>query len=184
VHDVGAGGLANALPEIVHDQELGGQIELRLVPSAEPGLSPLEIWCNEAQERFVLAIAPERYEAFARIAERERCPIAAVGKATAEPRLVLSDRHFADKPIDLPLAVLFGNTPELKRDVRRVRFAREALDIGGISLREAAERVLSLPAVASKSFLVTIGDRSVTGWSRAIRWWVPGRCPSPMPASP
>ncbi|HKO89966.1 MAG TPA: phosphoribosylformylglycinamidine synthase [Polyangiaceae bacterium] len=163
VHDVGAGGLANALPEIVHDQDLGAQIELRLVPSAEPGLSPLEIWCNEAQERFVLAIAPERYEAFARIAARERCPIARVGVASAQPRLVLSDRHFGNSPIDLPLGVLFGNTPELKRDVRRRRFAREALDTGGISLREAALRVLSLPSVASKSFLVTIGDRTVTG---------------------
>lgn len=163
VHDVGAGGLANALPELVHDQGLGGQIELREVPSAEPGLSPLELWCNESQERFVLAIAPERYEQFARIAERERCPIARVGTATTEAQLVLSDRHFGDRPIDLPLSLLFGNTPVLERDARRRPAPGADFDLQGIELREAALRVLSLPAVASKSFLVTIGDRSVTG---------------------
>ncbi|MEO8183051.1 MAG: phosphoribosylformylglycinamidine synthase [Deltaproteobacteria bacterium] len=163
VHDVGAGGLANALPELVHDQGLGARIELREVPSAEPGLSPLELWCNEAQERFVLAIAPERYELFCRIAERERCPIARVGTATAEAQLVLSDRHFGDCPIDLPLAILFGSTPVLERDVRRLGPAGGGLDLRGISLAEAVLRVLSLPAVASKSFLVSIGDRSVGG---------------------
>ncbi len=163
VHDVGAGGLANALPELVHDHGLGATIELRDVPSAEPGLSPLEIWCNEAQERFVLGIEPERYDLFCRIAERERCPVARVGFATAEPRLTVTDRHFDNVPIDLPLEVLFGNTPQLKRDVRRV--ARRKLQLGteGIELREAAFRILCLPAVADKSFLITIGDRSVTG---------------------
>ena len=163
IHDVGAGGLANALPELVHDAELGGRIELREVPSAEPGLSPLELWCNEAQERFVLAIAPERYELFQRIAERERCPIARVGVATAEPHLTLSDRHFDNAPIDLPLEVLFGNTPRLTRDVRRAEPRRQAPSLDGIELRDAALRVLSLPTVADKTFLVTIGDRSVTG---------------------
>jgi phosphoribosylformylglycinamidine synthase len=163
IHDVGAGGLANALPELVHDAELGGHIELREVPSAEPGLSPLELWCNEAQERFVLAIAPERYELFRRIAERERCPIARVGVATAEPHLRVSDRYFRDAPIDLPLEVLFGNTPRLTREVRRAPSRRLPASTEGIELREAALRVLSLPAVADKTFLVTIGDRSVTG---------------------
>jgi phosphoribosylformylglycinamidine synthase len=163
IHDVGAGGLANALPELVHDAGLGGRIELREVPSAEPGLSPLELWCNEAQERFVLAIAPERFELFQRIAERERCPIARVGEATAEPRLLVTDRHFKDAPIDLPLEVLFGNTPRLTRDVRRAPPRRAPASTDGIELREAALRVLSLPAVADKTFLVTIGDRSVTG---------------------
>jgi len=163
VHDVGAGGLANALPELVHDHGLGARIELREVPSAESGLSPLELWCNEAQERFVLAIDPERYATFCRIAERERCPFARVGTATAEPQLVLSDRHFGDRPIDLPLEILFGNTPVLQRDARRLRPAARPFELRGISLAEAALRVLSLPAVASKSFLVTIGDRSVTG---------------------
>ncbi|HEU4581959.1 MAG TPA: phosphoribosylformylglycinamidine synthase [Polyangiaceae bacterium] len=163
VHDVGAGGLANALPELVHDQGLGGRIELREVPTAEPGLSPLELWCNEAQERFVLAIDPARYETFRRIAERERCPIARVGVATSEAQLVLSDRHFGDRPIDLPLELMFGNTPRLERDARRLPPPAGELDLSGISLPEAALRVLSLPAVASKSFLITIGDRTVTG---------------------
>ncbi|HVZ37366.1 MAG TPA: phosphoribosylformylglycinamidine synthase, partial [Polyangiaceae bacterium] len=163
IHDVGAGGLANALPELVHDQELGALLELRDVPNAEPGLSPLEIWCNEAQERFVLAIAPDRYPLFERIAARERCPIARVGTATREHHLRLDDRHFGNAPIDLPLDVLFGNTPELHRDARRLRPSFGALDTTGIDVREAALRVLSLPSVADKSFLITIGDRSVTG---------------------
>jgi phosphoribosylformylglycinamidine synthase len=163
VHDVGAGGLANALPELVNDHGLGADIELREVPSAEPGLSPLEIWCNEAQERFVLGIAPERYELFCRIAERERCPIARVGVATAEPRLVVRDRLFGNCPIDLPLAILFGNTPRLTRDVRRVARSNEPVSTAGIELREAVYRVLRLPSVADKTFLVTISDRSVTG---------------------
>jgi phosphoribosylformylglycinamidine synthase len=163
IHDVGAGGLANALPELVHEHGLGARFELRDVPSAEPGLSPLEIWCNESQERFVLGIDPARYELFCRIAERERCPIARVGVATAEPRLILSDRHFGNTPIDLPLSVLFGNTPQLKRDVRRKTREQLPLHTQGIELREAAFRILGLPAVADKSFLITIGDRSVTG---------------------
>jgi phosphoribosylformylglycinamidine synthase len=163
IHDVGAGGLANALPELVHEHGLGALIELRDVPSAEPGLTPLEIWCNEAQERFVLGLVPERYELFCRIAERERCPIARVGVATAEPRLVLTDRHFANSPIDLPLDVLFGNTPRLERTVRRAAPSHAPATTDGMLLREAAYRVLSLPAVADKTFLVSIGDRSVTG---------------------
>ena len=163
VHDVGAGGLANALPELVHEHELGARIELRDVPSAEPSLSPLEIWCNEAQERFVLGIAPERYELFCRIAERERCPIARVGEATADARLRVGDRHFESTPIDLPLGVLFGNTPRLERQVRRTRAPAVPVSTEGIELREAALRVLTLPAVADKTFLVTISDRSVTG---------------------
>ena len=163
IHDVGAGGLANALPELVHEHDLGASIELREVPSAEPGLSPLEIWCNEAQERYVLGIAPERYEQFQRIAERERCPIAHVGVATREPRLTLRDRFFDNSPIDLPLEVLFGNTPRLERNVVRRAPVRAPASTDGIELREAAYRVLTLPAVADKTFLVTIGDRSVTG---------------------
>jgi phosphoribosylformylglycinamidine synthase len=163
VHDVGAGGLSNALPELVHDQGLGARIELRKVPSDEPGLSPLEIWCNEAQERFVLAIAPERFERFRQIAERERCPIAVVGEATAEARLEVSDRHFGNRPIDVPLGLIFGNTPRLTRDVKQASPALAPLSRAGIELREAALRLLALPAVADKSFLVTIGDRTVSG---------------------
>jgi phosphoribosylformylglycinamidine synthase len=163
IHDVGAGGLANALPELVHEHGLGALIELREVPSAEPGLTPLEIWCNEAQERFVLGIVPERYELFCQIAERERCPIARVGVATAEPRLVVTDRHFENSPIDLPLEILFGNTPRLERKVERTAAPIAPTSTTGMPLRDAAYRVLSLPAVADKTFLITIGDRSVTG---------------------
>jgi phosphoribosylformylglycinamidine synthase len=163
VHDVGAGGLSNALPELVHDQGLGGRIELRAIPSDEPGLSPLEIWCNEAQERFVLAIDPERIARFRQIAERERCPIAVVGEATEATRLEVSDRHFSNRPIDVPLALIFGNTPRMTREVKRAAPRAEPLSRAGIVLAEAARRVLALPAVADKSFLVTIGDRTVSG---------------------
>ena len=168
VHDVGAGGLSNALPELVHDHGLGADLELREIPSAEPGLSPHELWCNEAQERFVLGIHPERYEEFCRIAERERCPIARVGVATLAPRLRLSDRHFGDTPIDLRLEVLFGNTPRLERNVSRAasptpNAATQGFDSRGIEISDAAFRILGLPTVADKSFLVTIGDRTVGG---------------------
>jgi phosphoribosylformylglycinamidine synthase len=163
VHDVGAGGLSNALPELVHDQDLGGRFELRAIPSDEPGLSPLELWCNEAQERFVLAIDPARFERFRQFAERERCPIAVVGEATRERRLELADRHFANRPIDVPLALIFGNTPRMTREVQRQPARVEPLSRAGIELGEAARRVLALPAVADKSFLVTIGDRTVGG---------------------
>lgn len=163
VHDVGAGGLSNALPEIVGDQELGAQLRLRAIPSDEPGLSPLEIWCNEAQERFVLAIDPSRLEEFTALADREGCPIAHVGRATAEPHLQVVDKHFDNAPIDLPMGVLFGNTPRMERKVTRVAFERQALDTQDIELREAIERVLLLPTVADKTFLVTIGDRTVSG---------------------
>ncbi|HET9960266.1 MAG TPA: phosphoribosylformylglycinamidine synthase [Polyangiaceae bacterium] len=163
IHDVGAGGLSNALPELVHDSERGGQFELREIPSAETGLSPLELWCNEAQERYVLAISPERLETFRAIAERERCPFAVVGHATQEPQLVLSDRDQGDKPIDIPMSLLFGKPPTMTRDVqrvprRRVEFATQQIDVA-----DAAARVLRLPGVASKNFLITIGDRTVTG---------------------
>ena len=163
IHDVGAGGLANALPELVHDGGRGGRFALRDVPSADPGLSPLEIWCNEAQERYVLAIEPEQVETFRAICERERCPYAVVGTATEAQELVLEDSHFADRPIDLPLSLLFGKPPRMLRDVARILAPRVPLDRAGIELDEALLRVLRLPTVASKAFLITIGDRSVGG---------------------
>ena len=163
IHDVGAGGLSNALPELVHDADRGGSFELRQVPNDEPGMSPLEIWCNEAQERYVLAIDAERLEAFEAICERERCPYAVVGQATAEDRLLLGDSFFENHPIDIPMPLLFGKPPRMLRDVRRRTFRKPALDFAGIDLKEAALRVLSLPAVADKTFLITIGDRSITG---------------------
>lgn len=163
IHDVGAGGLSNAFPELVKDGGTGGVFDLREVPNAEPGMSPLEIWCNESQERYVLAIRPEDLAEFTAICERERCPHAVVGEAIGEQHLRLGDRHFENNPVDLPMNVLFGKPPKMHRDVTRQPFARQALALEGIDLEEAAERLLRLPTVASKQFLVTIGDRSITG---------------------
>jgi phosphoribosylformylglycinamidine synthase len=165
IHDVGAGGLSNALPELVHDSGRGAVFELRDIPSAEPGLSPLEIWCNEAQERYVLGIAPANLERFKALCERERCPFAVVGKVTADEQLVLNDSLFKNKPIDLPLDVLFGKPPKLTREVKRAVVKQPGLDFEDIKLEDAVERVLKLPAVGSKKFLITIGDRTVGGLS-------------------
>ena len=163
IHDVGAGGLSNALPELVHDHDRGARLELRKVPSDEPGMSPLEIWCNEAQERYVLAVMPEDLPRFEALCRRERAPFAVLGEATAEEHLTVSDEHFGNAPVDLPMDVLFGKPPKMQRQFERSDFQRQPFDTSAITLREAAERVLRLPAVASKSFLITIGDRSVTG---------------------
>ena len=163
IHDVGAGGLSNALPELVHDAGRGGRFQLRRVPNADPGMSPMEIWCNEAQERYVLAIDRARLADFEAICERERCPYAIVGEADAEEQLRLADDHFGNAPIDMPMGLLFGKPPKMRRDVARLTSPGESFDTGGIDLAEAARRVLRLPAVADKTFLITIGDRSVTG---------------------
>ncbi|WP_459869101.1 phosphoribosylformylglycinamidine synthase, partial [Endothiovibrio diazotrophicus] len=163
IHDVGAGGLSNALPELVNDGGRGGRFELREVPNDEPGMSPKEIWCNEAQERYVLAVAAEDIERFAAICARERAPFAVVGEATAEQRLVLGDRHFGNTPIDMPLNMLLGKPPKMLRDVKRRDLTLPAFTTDALDLREAAYRVLRLPAVADKTFLITIGDRTVTG---------------------
>ncbi len=163
IHDVGAGGLSNALPELVHDSARGANIELRTIPSDDPHMSPMQIWCNEAQERYVLAIAQEDIERFQAICERERCPFAIVGEVTAEEHLKVGDGLFDNLAVDMPMPLLFGKAPKTLRDVHHQSFARSEFDPGGMSLREAAERVLQLPAVADKSFLITIGDRSVTG---------------------
>ena len=163
IHDVGAGGLSNALPELVHDGARGGRFELRAVPNDEPGMSPMEIWCNEAQERYVMAVDASRLEEFKAICERERCPYAVVGEATGEEHLLLGDAHFDNTPIDIPMSLLFGKPPRMLRDVKHRTFHKPELDFTGIDLREAALRVLRLPTVANKSFLVTIGDRSITG---------------------
>ncbi|MDX6017423.1 MAG: phosphoribosylformylglycinamidine synthase [Shewanella indica] len=163
IHDVGAGGLSNAFPELVSDAGRGGKFELRNVPSDEPGMSPLEIWCNESQERYVLSVAAENIDTFAAICERERAPFAVVGEAVAEQHLSLSDEHFDNKPIDLPLEVLLGKPPKMSRDVVSQKAQSAALDEASIDLAEAVKRVLTLPTVADKSFLITIGDRTVTG---------------------
>ncbi|TNF36209.1 MAG: phosphoribosylformylglycinamidine synthase [Gammaproteobacteria bacterium] len=163
IHDVGAGGLSNALPELVKDGGRGGRFELRDVINAEPGMSPMEIWCNEAQERYVLAVPADRMDEFDAICRRERCPYAVVGEATEEKHLQVADRHFGDKPVDLPMSVLFGKPPRMHREVKRRSTVLPALLLDGVDLQDAATRVLSLPTVASKQFLITIGDRSVTG---------------------
>ncbi len=163
IHDIGAGGLSNAFPELVADCDKGGRIELRNVPNDEPGMSPLEIWCNESQERYSLAVKPEDWDRFEAICQRERCLYAVLGEATEERQLVVEDSHFENKPVDMPLDVLLGKTPKMLRQVQRTEFQRAAFDSSAIDLQEAAQRVLKLPTVASKSFLITIGDRSITG---------------------
>ena len=170
IHDVGAGGLSNAIPEILNDSGVGGRIDLRKIPSDDAHLSPMQIWCNESQERYVLGVRPENVAEFEAICARERCPFAVVGFATAERRLIVTDAQPSalgpqpSTPIDLPLDVLFGKPPRMQRDARR-RVARMDLvpEIEGISLDDAIARVLRFPAVGSKSFLVTIGDRTVGG---------------------
>ncbi|MCK2041390.1 phosphoribosylformylglycinamidine synthase [Chromohalobacter sp. TMW 2.2308] len=163
IHDVGAGGLSNALPELVKDGDRGGRFELRDIPNAEPGMSPLAIWCNEAQERYVLAVAPDDLEAFDALCRRERCPYAVVGEATEAHHLSVHDGHFDTRPVDLPMSVLFGKPPKMSRAFERRTLTMPSLGLDNLDLREALDRVLRLPAVASKSFLITIGDRSITG---------------------
>ena len=179
IHDVGAGGLSNALPELVDGAARGARLDLRRIPSEEPGMTPLQIWCNEAQERYVLAIARDALPIFAELCERERCPYAVLGETTAERTLVIDDPLLGRKPVDLPLELMLGRTPRLQRDVQRSR--REGVvpeeDFTRIDLREAALRVLRYPTVADKTFLITIGDRTVGGMTARDQmvgpWQVP-----------
>ena len=163
IHDVGAGGISNALPEIVNDAGRGGKFELRTVPNDEPGMSPMEIWCNEAQERYVLAIAEDKLDAFKALCERERAIYAVVGNATEEQHLLVGDAEFQNNPVDMSMDMLLGKPPKMLRDVHHKTFHKPELELGNIKLDEAIERVLRLPTVASKAFLISIGDRSVTG---------------------
>ncbi len=163
IHDVGAGGLSNALPELVHGGHAGGRFDMRAIPSLEPGMTPREIWCNEAQERYVVAIAPADLDRFRAICERERCPFAVVGTATAETRLVVRDPQYRNAPVDMDLDVLLGKPPKMVREAVHAPRALRSLDLSGIAVKDAAYRVLQLPAVADKTFLVTIGDRTVGG---------------------
>ncbi|MDQ2993532.1 MAG: phosphoribosylformylglycinamidine synthase, partial [Pseudomonadota bacterium] len=163
IHDVGAGGLSNALPELVHDSDCGAIFNLREIPSADASLTPMEIWCNEAQERYVLGVRAEDLPRLLAIAERERCPLAVVGEVTLEEHLQLRDTVLTHNPVDLPMEALFGNPPKMHRDVKtnsinKIKFNSQAID-----LKESLQRVLRFPAVASKRFLITIGDRTVTG---------------------
>ena len=166
IHDVGAGGLSNALPELAADAARGARFELRDVPNADEGMSPMEIWCNEAQERYVMAVAPDDLPRFARICARERCPYAVVGEARSDRRIQVTDRLAGESPIDLPLATLFGKPPKMRRSFVRKDRPAAPIDLDGRdapSLQNALARVLRFPAVGSKKFLITIGDRSITG---------------------
>ena len=163
IHDVGAGGLSNAFPELVNDAGRGAVFKLREVPLEEHGLNPLQIWCNESQERYVLSILEKDLDTFRAICERERCPFAVVGTATDDGHLKVRDDLFSNNPVDLPLNVLLGKPPKTTRSDQTVRSSEKPFNAGDIDITEAAYRVLRLPTVASKNFLITIGDRSVGG---------------------
>ena len=163
IHDVGAGGISNAFPELVNDAKVGAIFQLRDVHNEEPGMSPRELWSNEAQERYVMAVLPENLESFKAICERERCPFAVVGHATAERHLTVNDTHFNNKPVDMDLSVLLGKPPKMTRDVKSVAKKLTPFDTHNIDIKDAIDRVLKLPGVADKTFLITIGDRSVSG---------------------
>ena len=186
IHDIGAGGLCNALPELVGDAGRGGTFNLRDVLNDEPGMSPMQIWCNEAQERYTLAVSPERLQEFKAICERERCLYCVVGQATDDEVLVLQDSYFVDgserqqTPIDLPMATLFGKPPKMLRDVASVERNAPELNFDGVSVADAIERVLACPAVADKTFLISIGDRSVTGMIARDQMVGRGKCRWPM----
>jgi phosphoribosylformylglycinamidine synthase len=177
IHDVGAGGISNAFPELVDGAGRGARFDLRQVPLEESGLAPKEIWCNESQERYVLALDPARHDAFKAFCERERCPYAVVGTATLETQLVLEDGPGGDRPIDMPLEVLLGKAPKMHRDVLSVARRAQALDLTGVKVEDVALAVLRHPTVASKRFLITIGDRTVGGLSHRDQmvgpWQVP-----------
>lgn len=163
IHDVGAGGISNAMPELVNDAGRGAKFELRAIPNDEPGMSPMEIWSNESQERYVMAIHDDDIERFGELCDRERCPYAIIGTATTEQQLLLGDEHFEDTPIDMPLDVLLGKPPKMLREVGHTSAKLHSFNAKQIDLKDALYRVLHLPTVADKSFLITIGDRSVTG---------------------
>lgn len=163
IHDVGAGGLSNAFPELVNDGGRGGIFEIRDINCDEPGMSPLEIWCNESQERYVLSVAPENLALFTALCERERAPFSVVGEATESRHLTLSDRLFGNKPIDMPLNVLLGKPPKMHRDVISTQASGDDFNSMNIDIADAVNRLFALPTIAEKTFLITIGDRSVTG---------------------
>nr|WP_315427393.1 phosphoribosylformylglycinamidine synthase [uncultured Albidiferax sp.] len=176
IHDVGAGGLSNAFPELTNDAGRGARFDLRAVPLEESGMSPKEIWCNESQERYVMAIAPESLEAFTALCERERCPFSVVGVATEERQLIVADA-VAQSPVDMPMNVLLGKPPKMHRDVKTVARTFAPVELTGVELQKAAIAVLAHPTVASKRFLITIGDRTVGGMSHRDQmvgpWQVP-----------
>ncbi len=163
IHDVGAGGLSNALPELLHDSGKGGRLELRQIPSADASMSPMQIWCNESQERYVMSVYPDKLDLFLALCERERCPVAIVGEATDDGHLQLTDKLLGTAAIDLPMEVFLGKPPRMQRQAEHLHRPMTEFDSSKVLLKDACERVLHLPAVASKQFLITIGDRSVGG---------------------
>jgi phosphoribosylformylglycinamidine synthase len=163
IHDIGAGGLSNGIPELVNDSQKGANLQLRSIPNDEKKMSPLEIWCNESQERYVLAIKEESVNLFRQICIKERAPFAILGNATDNQHLTLKDSHFKNKPIDLEMSLLFGSTPKTLKDISSLPNNEKEFNTNGIKLNEAINRLLKLPTVASKNFLITIADRSVTG---------------------
>jgi phosphoribosylformylglycinamidine synthase len=177
IHDVGAGGISNALPELAHGAACGARFELRDVKIEEPGMSPAEIWSNEAQERYVMAIPPSRLPEFKAFCERERCPFAVVGVATDDNRLIVADRHFGNNPVDMDMDALLGKPPRMTRDVAHRPSVDTPFDSTTVELKDAAYRVLRLPAVANKTFLISIGDRTVGGMTARDQmigpWQVP-----------
>ena len=165
IHDVGAGGLSNAVPDAVDHSKHGARIELREVDNAEPGMSPMGIWCNEAQERYVLIVGEDRIDEFRALCERERCPVSVIGSLTDDGILVVNDRDLDNRIVEMPMQMLLGNPPKMERSVERLSTPDDRLDLDGIEIEEAAMRVLRFPAVADKSFLIHIGDRTVGGLS-------------------
>src|SRR5207247_2529788 len=161
IHDVGAGGLSNAVPEMVHAAGRGARVSLRDIPVEDTGMSPREIWCNEAQERYVVAVAPQDLPRFKQACDRERCPFAVIGNATDDGRLLIHDSHFKNHPVDIDLSVILGKPPKMQREARRAAPAGSAFSLEKVSLHGAAHRVMRHPAVADKTFLVSIGDRTV-----------------------
>jgi phosphoribosylformylglycinamidine synthase len=163
IHDVGAGGLSNAMPELVNDAGKGAKLNLRAVPNDESSMSPMEIWCNESQERYVLAVSADKLALFESICERERCPFAVLGEATDESHLTVADSQFDNNPVDMPLPILLGKAPKLHKNVQDRDRAQPGFDTAAIQLDDAVNRILALPTVADKTFLITIADRSITG---------------------
>ncbi len=163
IHDIGAGGLSNGIPELVNDSKKGAKLQLRSIPNDEKKMSPLEIWCNESQERYVIAIKEKSIDLFDEICTKERAPYAILGSATDDRHLTLEDSYFENKPIDLEMSLLFGSSPKTHKDVVTLPNAEKAFNASNISISDAINRLLALPTIASKSFLITIADRSVTG---------------------
>ncbi len=177
IHDVGAGGLSNAFPELAHGGGVGATFDLRAIPNEEPGMTPMQVWSNEAQERYVLAVDRARVDDFRQMCKRERCPYAVVGEARGDHELVVADSLFENTPVEMPLEVLLGKPPRMQRDITRAGRQLHPLETQAWTLRDAAYRVLRLPSVADKTFLVTIGDRTVGGMSARDQmvgpWQVP-----------